>query len=223
MITSRASGQAAEIAERPSHSAVRRRQRLRAGEQIRSAVASQRQVGEIEAGHRFAEDDRDAADRAVARIRRDGGDRTGERSCVGRPRVARVAGERVPCRIDDVGTARGERHNVTSLRAGERGQAADDVGDVVARIERLAAGEQVAARSRTGVACERQIAQVESGYCFGEDDRDRTDGRVARVGRDVRDVGGRSGRIDGPRFGRVAAEDVRGDVDDAGRRSGERE
>ena len=59
---------ARQIAECVGHAAVARRQRLRAGEQVTAAVASQRQVSEVEAGDDLVERDRDAADRCVAWI-----------------------------------------------------------------------------------------------------------------------------------------------------------
>ena len=165
-------GEARQIAERPSRAAVARRQRLRAGQQIRTrsrtGVASQREVAQIEAGDRRAEGDCHRIDRAVAWAG-DGRDRRGRGGRIDGPGLRRVRGERVARGVEDARSARGERQRVIPFGSRQRSQITERVRyAAVARRQRLRAGQQV----RAAVASQLQVTQIKAGDHFGERDRD---------------------------------------------------
>ena len=142
---------------------------MRAGQQVAAAVASERQVGEVDAGDRFGEDDRDVAHAAVARVGSHRSDRRSRRGGLDGPRVARVGGEQVARRVADVRSAGGQRERVAAGRSGERRQIAERPSQAaVARRERFRTGQQVAA----AVASQREVADVESRDRLAEADRD---------------------------------------------------
>ena len=126
----RRAGDAAQVTERPSH-VVAGRQCLRGGQQVAAAVTSQHEIADREAEHRFAEADRDRAHRVVARIGSHVDDVGGERRRVHRPRLDRVARERVVRLIDNARTARRQRQHIRPLRPGDRREVRQREGDVV--------------------------------------------------------------------------------------------
>src|SRR5690606_937077 len=109
-------GEIGDAGERPGGAAVVGFKRLGAGEQVFAAITGEGEIGKVEGDDRAVKGEGHAADRRVARVRRDGGD--GDGGCVLVEFGGGDADRLAVAEIGGAGGIEGDEHGVGAILGG---------------------------------------------------------------------------------------------------------